>query len=60
MKIHIFVLFVLRLLVGAPKAKALKSQKSKITGGLYKCEITQATGCERVEFDNEGEKPTCM
>ncbi|XP_078795438.1 integrin alpha-6 isoform X5 [Oryzias latipes] len=42
-----------RLLIGAPKAKALGSQKSKVTGGLYKCEISMSNTCERVEFDNE-------
>uniref|UniRef100_A0A8C8A0K3 Integrin, alpha 6a n=1 Tax=Oryzias sinensis TaxID=183150 RepID=A0A8C8A0K3_9TELE len=41
------------LLIGAPKAKALGSQKSKVTGGLYKCEISMSNTCERVEFDNE-------
>lgn len=53
----LFVLLVLRLLVGAPRAKALNRQTSIITGGLYKCDITQSTGCERVQFDNEGEEP---
>lgn len=60
LQIHVVVLLVLRLLVGAPRAKALNRQTSNITGGLYKCEITQSTGCERVEFDNDGEEPTCM
>lgn len=60
LQIHAFVVLVLRLLVGAPRAKALNRQTSIITGGLYKCDITQSTGCERVQFDNEGEEPTCM
>ncbi|XP_036964800.1 integrin alpha-6 isoform X2 [Acanthopagrus latus] len=41
------------LLIGAPRARALGKQKANITGGLYKCEITQSNDCERVEFDNE-------
>nr|XP_046259385.1 integrin alpha-6 isoform X2 [Scatophagus argus] len=41
------------LLIGAPRARALGKQASNITGGLYKCEITQSTNCERIEFDNE-------
>ncbi|XP_071330763.1 integrin alpha-6 isoform X2 [Trachinotus anak] len=41
------------LLIGAPRARALGKQKSNITGGLYKCEISQASDCERIEFDNE-------
>ncbi|XP_036940519.1 integrin alpha-6b isoform X1 [Acanthopagrus latus] len=40
------------LLVGAPKAKALSGQKSKVTGGLYSCDIN-SPGCTRVNFDNE-------
>ncbi|XP_024142822.1 integrin alpha-6 isoform X2 [Oryzias melastigma] len=40
------------LLIGAPRAKAFGSQKSKVTGGLYKCEISQSNTCERVDFDN--------
>uniref|UniRef100_A0A4W5LRX8 Uncharacterized protein n=1 Tax=Hucho hucho TaxID=62062 RepID=A0A4W5LRX8_9TELE len=40
-----------RLLVGAPRAKALRGQKSKVTGGLYNCDTTSST-CKRVEFDN--------
>uniref|UniRef100_A0A673ZY92 Integrin, alpha 6b n=1 Tax=Salmo trutta TaxID=8032 RepID=A0A673ZY92_SALTR len=39
------------LLVGAPRAKALKGQKSKVTGGLYNCDTTSSS-CNRVEFDN--------
>ncbi|RVE57996.1 hypothetical protein OJAV_G00204820 [Oryzias javanicus] len=35
------------LLIGAPRAKALGSQKSNVTGGLYKCEISQSNACER-------------
>ncbi|KAM4558316.1 integrin alpha-6 isoform 2-T3 [Odontesthes bonariensis] len=41
------------LLIGAPKARALEKQTSNITGGLYKCEMTQSNKCERIEFDNE-------
>ncbi|XP_047226554.1 integrin alpha-6 isoform X3 [Girardinichthys multiradiatus] len=40
------------LLIGAPKARALKNQRSNFTGGLFKCEITESDNCERVEFDN--------
>uniref|UniRef100_A0A665WQW9 Uncharacterized protein n=1 Tax=Echeneis naucrates TaxID=173247 RepID=A0A665WQW9_ECHNA len=41
------------LLIGAPRARALGKQTANITGGLYKCEISQSNDCERVEFDNE-------
>ncbi|XP_072300550.1 integrin alpha-6 isoform X2 [Eucyclogobius newberryi] len=41
------------LLIGAPKAKALGVQQAKITGGLFKCELSQSNHCERVEFDSE-------
>ncbi|XP_041806049.1 integrin alpha-6 isoform X2 [Chelmon rostratus] len=41
------------LLIGAPRARALGKQTASITGGIYKCEITQSNDCERVEFDNE-------
>ncbi|KAJ0070270.1 hypothetical protein NL108_007591 [Boleophthalmus pectinirostris] len=41
------------LLIGAPKAKALGVQEANITGGLYKCELTQSSDCERVDFDGE-------
>ncbi|KAM9844918.1 integrin alpha-6-like isoform 2-T2 [Aulostomus maculatus] len=42
------------LLVGAPRAKALSGQKSKVTGGLYSCDMTSSSpGCTRVDFDNE-------
>ncbi|XP_078119650.1 integrin alpha-6-like [Sander vitreus] len=41
------------LLVGAPRAKALSRQKSKVTGGLYNCDMTSTSGgCTRVNFDN--------
>uniref|UniRef100_A0A3Q3KQ47 Uncharacterized protein n=1 Tax=Monopterus albus TaxID=43700 RepID=A0A3Q3KQ47_MONAL len=41
------------LLVGAPKANAIRGQKSKVTGGLYNCDMSStATGCTRVVFDN--------
>ncbi|XP_027146486.1 integrin alpha-6 isoform X1 [Larimichthys crocea] len=41
------------LLIGAPRARALGKQTANITGGLYKCEITQSNDCERIEFDHE-------
>ncbi|XP_068184928.1 integrin alpha-6 [Antennarius striatus] len=41
------------LLIGAPRARALGTQTANITGGLYKCELTQSSDCERVEFDYE-------
>ncbi|XP_032421727.1 integrin alpha-6-like isoform X1 [Xiphophorus hellerii] len=42
------------LLVGAPQAKALNNQKSKVTGGLYKCEISpKPSDCQRIMFDND-------
>ncbi|XP_015812671.1 integrin alpha-6 isoform X1 [Nothobranchius furzeri] len=42
------------LLVGAPKAKALSGQKAKVTGGLYKCDMSLSTpDCTRVIFDND-------
>lgn len=48
-------LLVYRLLVGAPKARALPGQKSKITGGMYNCDINSPSqSCQRVMFDNEG------
>lgn len=42
------------LLVGAPRAKALSGQMSKVTGGLYNCDMTSTSpSCNRVVFDNE-------
>ncbi|KAK2822245.1 hypothetical protein Q5P01_022310 [Channa striata] len=42
------------LLVGAPRAKALKGQRSKITGGLYNCDLSSTSStCPRVNFDND-------
>lgn len=42
------------LLVGAPRAKALAGQKSKVTGGLYNCDMSSSsTSCSRVIFDND-------
>ncbi|CAJ1079387.1 integrin alpha-6 isoform X2 [Xyrichtys novacula] len=41
------------LLIGAPRARALGTQTANITGGLYKCEMTQSNDCERIVFDNE-------
>ncbi|XP_033961118.1 integrin alpha-6-like isoform X1 [Pseudochaenichthys georgianus] len=41
------------LLVGAPRAKAMSGQTSKVTGGLYNCDMTStSTSCSRVQFDN--------
>lgn len=49
-----------RLLVGAPRAKSLGGQKSKVTGGLYRCDMNR-NDCSRIDFDNSGEVPadTC-
>uniref|UniRef100_A0A668ULN4 Integrin, alpha 6b n=1 Tax=Oreochromis aureus TaxID=47969 RepID=A0A668ULN4_OREAU len=45
------------LLVGAPRAKALRGQKSAVTGGLYNCDMSTTTsGCNRVIFDNDENK----
>lgn len=52
---YVVLCLFFRLLVGAPRARALGKQAANITGGLYKCEITQSNKCERVEFDNEGD-----
>ncbi|CAL8345719.1 unnamed protein product [Merluccius merluccius] len=42
------------LLVGAPRAKALSRQTSKVTGGLYNCDFSDpSNSCKRVEFDND-------
>uniref|UniRef100_A0A8C8K4H6 Integrin alpha-2 domain-containing protein n=1 Tax=Oncorhynchus tshawytscha TaxID=74940 RepID=A0A8C8K4H6_ONCTS len=42
------------LLVGAPRAKALRGQKAKITGGLYNCDTAStSSSCSRVQFDND-------
>ncbi|XP_030607048.1 integrin alpha-6b isoform X2 [Archocentrus centrarchus] len=42
------------LLVGAPRANALKGQKSKVTGGLYNCDMSSTSNhCTRVVFDND-------
>ncbi|XP_060940642.1 integrin alpha-6-like [Limanda limanda] len=41
------------LLVGAPRAKAMNGQKSKVTGGLYGCDMSSSsTDCVRLTFDN--------
>lgn len=45
-----------RLLVGAPKAKALSGHTAKVTGGLYSCDMS-LPDCRRVNFDNNGEIP---
>lgn len=52
--------FFFRLLIGAPRARALGKQTANITGGLYKCEMSLSTDCERIEFDNEGERYICV
>lgn len=42
------------LLVGAPKAEGFPEQKAKVTGGLYKCPITnRENDCVRAVFDND-------
>nr|XP_019963485.1 PREDICTED: integrin alpha-6-like isoform X2 [Paralichthys olivaceus] len=42
------------LLVGAPRAKAIKGQTAKVTGGLYNCDMSSSsTSCVRVIFDND-------
>lgn len=47
--------FFNRLLIGAPRAKALPNQLANITGGLYNCDITtHMDDCNRIEFDNDG------
>lgn len=44
-----------RLLIGAPRARALSNQRANITGGLYSCDITNhPNDCRRVDFDNDG------
>ncbi|CAB1328499.1 unnamed protein product [Coregonus sp. 'balchen'] len=46
--------FSYRLLIGAPRAKALANQRANITGGLYSCDITtESDDCDRIDFDNE-------
>lgn len=40
------------LLIGAPKARALGVQEAQVTGGLYKCDLSQPE-CQRVDFDSE-------
>lgn len=47
------------LLVGAPRAKALKGQKANVTGGLYNCDVTSSSSsCVRVNFDNDEDLST--
>ncbi|CAL8321768.1 unnamed protein product [Merluccius merluccius] len=42
------------LLIGAPRARALGSQRANITGGLYRCDLTTSSrDCERIQFDIE-------
>ncbi|XP_020566645.1 integrin alpha-6 isoform X1 [Oryzias latipes] len=42
------------LLVGAPRAAALSNQKSKVTGGLYSCDMASSSkSCTRIIFDND-------
>ncbi len=53
--IHCLLIYLHRLLIGAPKARALSNQGANITGGLYSCEITtHPDDCTRVDFDNDG------
>uniref|UniRef100_A0A8C4SNG0 Integrin subunit alpha 7 n=1 Tax=Erpetoichthys calabaricus TaxID=27687 RepID=A0A8C4SNG0_ERPCA len=43
------------ILVGAPQASGLQTQKSKRTGALYQCPITaEQQDCERVDIDEDG------
>lgn len=44
-----------RLLVGAPRAAAIRGQKSTVTGGLFSCDMSSSAPCTRVNFDNDGE-----
>lgn len=46
--------FRCRLLVGAPRARALSGQKASVTGGLYSCDMS-SPNCRRITFDNSGE-----
>ncbi|KAF6727624.1 Integrin alpha-6 [Oryzias melastigma] len=42
------------LLVGAPQAAALSKQISKVTGGLYNCDMASSSkSCTRIIFDND-------
>ncbi|XP_039603290.1 integrin alpha-7 isoform X1 [Polypterus senegalus] len=42
------------ILVGAPQASGLQTQKSKRTGALYQCPITaEQQDCERVDIDED-------
>ncbi|XP_055007734.1 integrin alpha-6-like isoform X2 [Boleophthalmus pectinirostris] len=42
------------LLVGAPRANGLRGQKSKVTGGLYACDMSStSSSCNRIIFDNQ-------
>uniref|UniRef100_A0AAX7UX57 Integrin alpha-2 domain-containing protein n=1 Tax=Astatotilapia calliptera TaxID=8154 RepID=A0AAX7UX57_ASTCA len=43
------------VLIGAPRARSLQNQKANITGGLYKCEVTQSSNCERIKFDDNAD-----
>lgn len=56
--VSFFVFF--RVLIGAPRARSLENQKANITGGLYKCEVTQSNNCERIKFDDNGENSACI
>uniref|UniRef100_A0A8C4SSR8 Integrin subunit alpha 7 n=1 Tax=Erpetoichthys calabaricus TaxID=27687 RepID=A0A8C4SSR8_ERPCA len=43
-----------QILVGAPQASGLQTQKSKRTGALYQCPITaEQQDCERVDIDED-------
>ncbi|XP_008331975.1 integrin alpha-6b isoform X2 [Cynoglossus semilaevis] len=41
------------LLVGAPRAAAIRGQKSTVTGGLFSCDMSSSAPCTRVNFDND-------
>ncbi|XP_038127018.1 integrin alpha-6-like [Cyprinodon tularosa] len=45
------------VLVGAPQAKAIGKQKSKVTGGIYKCEL-DSDKCNRIIFDDNEDLKT--
>ena len=48
-----FVLFLRRLLVGAPRADARQPGVHK-GGAVYKCPALQSGGCEIIPFDKGG------
>lgn len=46
--------FLFRLLIGAPRAKALPKHNANVSGGLYRCKFTQSNDCERIKVDIKG------